>query len=237
MILLISKNKLVLFLCMFIIIISINLLKFTAIRDVMKMNNETLWGKIIVIDPGHGGIDGGTCHGNDILEKNINLSISLKLKKELQKRGATVVMTRETDDSLDDHINNGNRHAEDLRERVRIINNSNADLFISIHVNYTKNIKRQGPIVFYYLYSEKSKVLAENVQTHLNGLSAYKEIGLNRRPVEGSYYILKNTLPPGVIIETGFISNEVDRELLLEEKHQKEITILIKNSIVEYFDK
>ena len=222
---------------MLFIISSINLWRITSSSNVMKMNNETLAGKTIAIDPGHGGIDGGTCHGNDILEKNINLSISLKLKKELQKRGATVVMTRETDDSLDDHINNGNRHAEDLRERVRIINTTNVDLFISIHVNYTKNNSKSGPIVFYYTHSEKSRELAEIVQKNLNNLSAYKEIGFKRTPVEGNYYILKNTLPSGVIIETGFISNEIDRELLLEEKHQKEITILIKNSIVEYFDK
>ncbi len=199
---------------------------------------NALEGKTIAIDPGHGGIDGGTHFGDDILEKHINLEISLRLKKELENEGATVIMTRDSDVSLDDHINNGSRHREDLNERVRIINSSEADIFISIHANCIKNTGRQGPIVFYHGNSEESKKIAELLQRNLNRLSAYEkqDIKPGHSATKGDYFILNNTSAPGVIVETGFISNELDRRLLLDGKHQREIVELIIQGVIEYFD-
>lgn len=210
-----------------------------TIKVMRFQSNQGLQGKIIVIDPGHGGIDGGTHYEEVILEKNINLAIGLKLKEELIKKGATVFMTREIDESLDDHINNGNRHREDLNARVKIINQNNPDLFVCIHTNYAKNENRVGPIVYYYGPSEKSRSLAEYLQTNLNNLSAYKEMNLivNHSATAGNYYVLRNTSPPGVIVETGFISNNVDRSLLSEEDHQNEIVTRIMEGVIEYFSK
>ena len=220
------------------IIATITLFPSEAIRNVIGAGRiKPLNKRTIAIDPGHGGIDGGTYYG-DILEKDINLLIGLKLKEQLTKKGAKVIMTREIDDSLEDYISNGSRHSRDLKARVKIIEKSKADIFISIHVNYIKNIKRMGAIAFYYENSETGKLLAEEIQTYLNELSRYKEMGieLKRLPMTGDFYILKNTSIPGVIIETGFISNSSDRKLLLDESHQNEIVDLIIKGIIDYFN-
>ncbi|NLK43108.1 MAG: hypothetical protein GX300_01795 [Tissierellia bacterium] len=213
------------------------LLPSNPIKKAMSFSRyKILKNKVIVIDPGHGGIDGGT-NFEGILEKNINLEIGLKLKEKLEKRGGTVIMTRETDDSLDNNVNSRNRHREDLNNRVKIINDSEADIFISIHVNYIKNPKKLGPIVFYHEESEEGKDLAEKIQTNLNKLSAYEKMDINigYSSTPGNYFILFNSIPPGVIIETGFISNELDRKLLLDSDHQNEIAERISKSIIEFF--
>lgn len=208
-----------------------------ALQKIMNIYKiKPLQNKIIVVDPGHGGIDGGTSF-EDILEKDINLEIGLKLKKELEQKGATVIITREVDDSLDDHIpGNGSRHREDLNARVEIANDNKADMFISVHVNYSKNKNKLGPIVFYNEDSEVSKKLAEYIQNDLNDMSSYKRKGIktNHDVTSGNFFVLRNSQCPGVIVETGFISNEIDRVLLLDKKHHEEIVKMIGKSIITY---
>lgn len=221
------------------LILLLALLPVNAIQSVMNfVKIKPLDNKIIVIDPGHGGIDGGTNIG-DILEKNINLTVGLRLKDILIKKGATVVMTREIDDSLDDHIiGNGSRHREDLNARVKVVNDSNADLFISLHVNHIKNAKRIGPIVFYHTSSEIGKYLAEHMQGYLNDISTYKkmDIKVKHEATPGNYYILGNTKTPGIIVEMGFLSNDIDRSLLLDSEHQSDIVEQITKGIIAYFN-
>ncbi|NLZ52278.1 MAG: cell wall hydrolase [Thermoanaerobacteraceae bacterium] len=197
-----------------------------------------LSGKVIVIDPGHGGIDGGTSF-NNILEKNINLDVSLKLKRMLEKEGANVIMTRAKDIALD-HLNNKNeyRHKRDLISRVDIINNARPDIFLSIHVNAEKSSpKTAGPMVFYYFDSVKSRKLAQILQKSLE--TAYIEVGhevSSRRPVGNtSLFILRNTEPPGVIVEMGFITNSWDRQLLTTQDFQKKLSKAIVIAVKEYF--
>lgn len=220
-------------------IVAIALLFPQTIQSVMHIIRiRPLDNKVIVIDPGHGGIDGGTNLG-DILEKDINLSISLKLRDLLSKKGATVIMTREIDNSLDDHIiGNGSRHREDLAERVKIIDESNADIFISLHVNHIKNEKKQGPIVFYDTNKEEQRYLAEHMQEYLNDILTYKKIGITVKHVAtaADYYILRNSIISGIIVEMGFISNVTDRKLLLEEDHQNEIVEQITKAVIVYFN-
>lgn len=235
--LIITRNRIYYIAILMIIISIVAFLSPNVIEKVMSIRKiRPLSNKVIVVDPGHGGIDGGTHHG-DVLEKNINLILGLKLKENLIKKGATVVMTREIDDSLDDHKSNGSRHLEDLNARVKIINESNADVFISIHVNHTRNVNKIGPIVFYYENCEESKKLAGYIQDYLNKLNSYKnmEIDIKNSIFQGNYYILKYTTLPGVIIETGFLSNKIDRKLLQDSEHQDEMVELITNSIILYF--
>lgn len=218
-------------------IVVISLLLPQTIRGVMHIIKiRPLDNKIIVIDPGHGGIDGGT-NISGILEKDINLSVSLKLKDLLSKKGATVIMTREIDESLDDHvIGNGSRHREDLQARVKIIDESKADMFISIHVNHSKNISKQGPIVFYDTNDQSEKLLADHMQEYLNDISTYKkmEITVKHGATAADYYILKYSTRPGIIVEMGFISNDTDRRLLLDEDHQNQIVEQITKAIIDY---
>lgn len=221
-------------------LVIIRLVKSNTIERVVdRIKVKPLDKRIIVIDPGHGGIDGGTNFG-DILEKDINLEVGLRLRDLLIKKGAEVVMTREIDDSLDDHIvGNGSRHREDLNTRARIINESKADLFISIHVNYSKNEKKLGPIVFYHESSEEDKNLAEHMQMYLNDISSYKkhDIHIRHDVMKGNYYIAGNTDIPGIIIEIGFLSNEFDRKALLDPLHQEEIIEQITKGIIDYLHK
>ncbi len=197
-----------------------------------------LSGRLIVIDPGHGGIDGGASYKN-VLEKNINLEVSLKLKRMLEKEGVNVIMTRAKDISLD-HLNKKNeyRHKRDLISRVDIINKTAPDIFLSIHVNAERSSsKTVGPMVLYFLNSMESKQLAYSLQKKLE--QAYTQASHkipSRKPVGNlSLYILRNTKVPGVIVELGFITNSTDRELLTTQDFQKRISTAIVLAIKEYF--
>jgi len=197
-----------------------------------------LSGKVIVIDPGHGGVDGGA-NFNNILEKDINLDVSLKLKQMLEKESANVIMTRTKDIALD-HLNKKNeyRHKRDLISRVDIINNARPDIFLSIHVNAERSSpKTAGPMVFYFYDSVNSRQLAQYLQKKIE--EAYIEGGHtvpSRKPYANtSLFILKNTEPPGVIVELGFITNSRDRQLLTTQDFQNRISKAIVLAIKEYF--
>ncbi|NMB95663.1 MAG: N-acetylmuramoyl-L-alanine amidase [Clostridiaceae bacterium] len=193
---------------------------------------------IIVVDPGHGGIDGGT-NKDGILEKDINLSIAIKLKDILEKTGYKVVMTREEDISLE-HLSDegGSRHQRDLSARVSVINNSNAQLFVSIHVNC--NMKRpatDGAIVFYSDKYEQNKTLAYSIQRALNDMTVNGKKRTTHDPQKGKYFILNNAQVPGVIIETAFISNPAEKELLLKDEFHRQIAERIAQGIADYLYK
>jgi len=192
---------------------------------------------IIVIDPGHGGIDGGT-NRDGILEKEVNLAIAKKLKTKLEEKGYKIVMTREEDISLEQYSNTGgSRHRRDLNARVEIINNSNAQLFVSIHVNC--NLKRpatDGSIVFYSDKYEQSKTLAYCIQRSLNSMIVNGKKRTTHDPQKGNYYILNNSEIPGVIVETAFISNPVEKELLLKDEFREYLAESIADGIIKYLN-
>lgn len=195
-------------------------------------------GITIVIDPGHGGIDGGTNY-QKILEKDINLNVSLKLKRLLEKDGANVVMTRAKDIALD-HLNKKSdyRHKRDLIARTDIVNNTCPDIFVSVHVNAEKSSqKTSGPMVLYYSQSEQSKKLANFVQKRIE--ESYISSGYHispRKPVaNNSLFLLKNTKFPGIIIELGFITNSRDRSILTSEDFQKRLSEAIALGLKDYF--
>ncbi len=193
--------------------------------------------RIVVIDAGHGGIDGGTNYG-EILEKNINLDLSLKLKEYLLESNTKVIMTREEDTSLD-HLNNysTSRHTRDLRARIDIIHQAEADIFVSLHVDHRiRQSWQQGPIVLYYPYHQQSKRLAESIQARLNNL-VYKGSKIKSHQIlkRNNLYILKSRQVPGVIIEVGFITNDLDRKLLVDNDYQDILVEAIYQGIADYF--
>lgn len=192
---------------------------------------------IIVIDPGHGGIDGGT-NKEGVLEKEINLDISKKLKYFLQQKGFAVIMTRESDISLETLDNSSkSRHMRDLNARTNIINNSNAQLFLSIHVNCNfKKPSTDGAIVFYNERFEQSKALAFNIQRALNTMAVNGKKRTVHQPAKAKYFVLDNSNIPGVIIETAFMSNNTERHEMVKDAFKEEISKYIVQGIEDYLD-
>ena len=187
-----------------------------------------LSGKIIVIDPGHGGKDPGTT-SDTTYEKDINLAISKALEIELSKVGATVILTRDGDYDLSEP-NARWRKKSDFDNRINLINNSKANLYLSIHLNYLTNSAYYGPQVF---YQEKSIDLATIIQKTLNNsLNSDREI----KEIPKKTYMYDKLTIPGVLIECGFLSNSEEKKKLITEEYQQKIASLIKYAIIEYFN-
>jgi len=194
-----------------------------------KKTNGPLDGVAIVVDPGHGGKDDGA-RNQDAKEQEINLAISLKLKAELEKQGATVVLTR---DGAYDLASEGatNRKREDMKKRAALINQEPTDLFISVHLNAYPNVSIRGAHAFYRKDDEASKAFAQIVQKHLNALTQNE-----KSSKVGDYYILNETNRTGVLVECGFLSNEADRNLLMQETYQQKLAEELTNSVMEYLE-
>ena len=192
---------------------------------------------IIVIDAGHGGIDGGT-NKDGILEKEVNLAIAKKLKNMLEQKSYRVVMTREEDVSLDGLSDlDTSRHQKDLHARADIINSSNAQLFISIHVNCNFNRPAtDGSIVFYSDRFSQNRELAYTVQRALNNMLVNGRKRTVHDPQKGEFFILKYSEIPGIIVETAFISNEEEKKLLLKDEFQEQLSSAIGEGVEKYLN-
>ena len=187
-----------------------------------------LIGKVIYLDAGHGGFDPGTLYKN-IYEKDINLSICEKLKIILENEGAIVYMTRYGDYDL--NSNSTARKKSDLNNRARIINESNADIYISIHLNSINSSTWSGAQVFYDDVNKNNYNLATIMQEQLK-----KDLKTIREVKEIKNMLMnRKIIIPGVLIEAGFLSNPNDRYLLQQSNYQYKIAQSIKNGIIKYF--
>lgn len=185
----------------------------------------------IVIDPGHGGDDPGKVGINKSLEKDINLSISLQLKKMLVKSKIKVIMTRENDDGLYND-SDYNKKISDMRKRMDISNNNSADMFVSIHQNSYTSENVKGPQTFYYSKSDKGKLLAESIQKSI--LNSIEPQNSRAAKANDDYYILLHSECPAVIVECGFLSNYQEATLLKDALYQKKMAKAIKKGILQY---
>ena len=216
-----DKYKIIIILCMFFSIISIS--KVYAI-----INNYTLLGKTIYIDPGHGGRDSGAVYKN-VYEKDINLIISKKIEEYLISKGATVYLTREKDTDLS--TTSKNKKRSDLTNRAKLINESNANMYISIHLNYISNSKWQGLQIFYNSKHNENEIIANKITTYLKENSS----NIREPKKENKYYMYKQIKVPGILIELGFLSNPNDRYRLTKEEYQDKLAQNIANSIEKYY--
>ncbi|MCI6932539.1 MAG: N-acetylmuramoyl-L-alanine amidase [Tenericutes bacterium] len=212
--------KLTLLLLLFLIII-------ISIFNVNASNlTFPLLGKTIYLDAGHGGVDNGATV-NNVHEKDLNLQIVYKLKETLTSAGATVLLTRKDDND----ISNPNalyRKKSDFDNRIKLINNSNADLYISIHQNIYQNKKYSGPQVFYVKDNQK---LAEIIQNTLN-----KYLNTKRKvKTINNTYMYKLLKKKGILIECGFISNDNERYKLKTEEYQLKLSKIITEGIITYY--
>lgn len=188
----------------------------------------------VVIDSGHGGIDPGKIAADGTLEKDLNLSIACKLKKYLEAADVTVVMTRTTDDGLYD-ADTSNKKAQDFKNRVACIEAADADLAISIHQNSYSDSSIHGAQVFYYTTGSAGKALAETLQTIL--VEHLDPDNHRKAKANDSYYLLKKTSCPIVIVECGFLSNPDEAALLKSESYQEEVAWAIHLGILQYLNK
>lgn len=188
-------------------------------------------GITILIDPGHGGEDPGKVGITGVLEKDLNLQISLLLRTELEARGYEIVMTRETDENICE--GEGFSKAEDLKNRVLLMNQIEPALVVSIHQNSYTTPDIRGAQVFYYVNSEQGKTVAQFIQEELWGVDseAQRQIASN-----DTYYLLTRSLAPTVIIECGFLSNEQDSFQLEEPSYQKELVVAIADGIDRFYE-
>ena len=207
-----------------------------AVMKYMPVTN-----KVIVLDAGHGGIDSGTLSSDKtVVEKEINLLITHKIRELLESSGAHVILTREDDSSL--YIEDGNKtirqkYNENLKNRKQIIEDSNADMFVSIHMNALTGAgasKYYGAQTFYPAGKEDSIKLSKTIQQELKRVVD----NTNNREIKprNDLYLLKDNKIPSVLIECGFLSNEKEAKLLNDEEYQEKIAWAIYSGIQKYFD-
>lgn len=186
---------------------------------------------VVVLDAGHGGIDPGKIGINGALEKDVNLQIASLVKTYLSAQDVDVVMTRETEDGLYD-ADASNKKVQDMKRRIDIIETAAPNLTVSIHQNSYPEEYVQGAQVFYYTGSTQGQKLAQLVQDSL----VRRVDPENHRQIKAndSYYMLKKTGTPIVIVECGFLSNSGEAEKLCDPEYQKKVAWAIHIGILQY---
>lgn len=187
----------------------------------------------VLIDVGHGGIDGGATFG-EIREKDINLSIAKKTYETMRRKGLVVLINRIDDYALSGEnlwLKSRSRHIKDLAQRAHLANEMMPKVFISLHVNSAKRAGKGGPLMLYQK-NDNSKAIANALQRSLNPI--YTE---QNEPVYGrTYYLLNHVKAHSVIVEMGFITNKEDRALLLSQKGQQAIANKITEGVQAYLE-
>jgi N-acetylmuramoyl-L-alanine amidase len=189
-----------------------------------EVGDGRLAGKVIVVDAGHGGSDGGAKTGG-VYEKNLTLAISKLTAAELTKQGATVLMTRRSDSAVA------------LTARADLANRNDADLFVSIHINSNgKANSTSGGITFYHKGSQVGKLLAECIQREIAKVSGLPNMGVwsDGRIYQNGFSVLRNTRMPGVLIELGFINHSKDRKRMITQDFQTKISQAIVRGLKVY---
>lgn len=202
-------------------------------KDVWTVWSSPLSGKVIVLDPGHGGPDGGAVGSDGTEEKEITLQLSRYLRDYFQEAGALVYLTRneDTDLSSENAGSLSRRKSEDIRNRVQYVTEKETDFYLSIHLNAIPSPKWRGAQTFYNPNSEESQNLAKFIQSEIrsNLENTNREaLGLT------SIYLLKHAEAPGALVEAGFLSNTEERELLKSDSYQRKMAESIYLGVLRY---
>lgn len=187
----------------------------------------------VVIDAGHGGRDGGAVAEDGTLEKHLNLAVAKQLQALLESANIRVVMTRESDIELASP-DSPHKKADDLKARVRIAEECENAVFVSIHMNRFPVEKYNGLQVYYSENHENSLLLAQTLQTVAEE-TLKNTNGRKVKPSGDSIYLLKHLEIPAVLVECGFLSNREETELLKTEAYQKKLAMCIYASLIQYF--
>lgn len=227
MLLIIRKTQIILcFAVVLIFTLSLTAYNYASNTPVPQTNAD-----ILVIDAGHGGMDGGAVGNNGTLEKDINLKVALFLKEIAEKNGKQVILTRSEDVSLHttDSQKIRNQKRSDLENRRQILQNNNQGIFVSIHMNKYDSETVRGSQVF-YANNDQSRNLANKIQASLiNGLAdGNKRVA---KPAPSNLYIFKGCNSTAVVVECGFLSCPEEEKLLAEEQYQKKLAQCIYDGI------
>lgn len=203
-------------------------------RDVPIFSKSN--GKTIVLDAGHGDPDGGAVGAAGTVESTLNLAVAKKLKNQLEKRGFTIVMTREDEKGIytKESASIKEKKKEDMYNRMEIANSSGADLFISIHMNLFQDSKYRGAEVLYAEKFENALLLAELIQSEIAAIDPKNQTRTVKK-ADSSLYLMKNAEIPAVLVECGFISNPEEEKLLNDKDYQERIAAAICDGIMEYY--
>ena len=190
--------------------------------------SKILDGITIVLDAGHGGKDQGAS-SNNVYEAPLNLEITKKLQSQLLSLGANVIMTRNDENDLSS-LSSTNKKKDDMKKRLQIINDEKNDLFISIHMNIYEDSSVHGIHVFYKDDSIGSYNFGQIIQNEMN-----QSMNQKKSAKVGYFYLLENARVVSILVECGFLSNEKERNELLDSHHQQKIVDSIVRGILEYY--
>ena len=212
-----------------VVIINLLAISYQGNDEIENADMTMLAGHHLVIDPGHGGIDSGA-NSNNVMEKEITFAISAKLANILEEYGAVVTFTRESD--IDYYTRGKGGKRNDLLKRIEIFEKSGAELFISVHCNAYPAPNLSGAQVFYSKKFPQSKVLAERLQQALKAFPA----GNKRQAKEDSRILVINKASlPGVLIETGYLTNPHEAALLANDSYQQKMVEHIARALAYHF--
>lgn len=189
--------------------------------------------RVVVIDAGHGGNDPGKIGVNEAQEKDLNLQIALRVQKLLEQNDVEVIMTRTTDKGLYEE-SASNKKVQDMKKRIEMIDNSAAPLAVSIHQNSYPDSSVHGAQVFYYEASEEGKRAAQIMQKEL--VDGVDSTNTRQEKANSSYYLLKKSTVPTIIVECGFLSSYEEAELLCDERYQEKLAFYITMGILKYMN-
>jgi len=226
-----------------IILASMIFMSIIACTVTLTNNNKTITtaalpvsNKVIVIDAGHGYPDNGAASSNGITENEINLKIALKLQQLLEQSGSTVILTRSDENGIYelDKSTLKEKKVSDLKNRVKIGNESSADIFVSIHLNKIPQPQYYGWQTFFRQNDENSEVLAKLIQQNIKQVIQTE----NKREALAikDKYIVDNIKLPICIVECGFLSNTEEEKLLQQDDYQNKLALGMYLGIIEYFN-
>lgn len=232
----IGKKSIIAIITAFLIILSAMLyLTFMANFSAAEASSMPITQKTVIVDAGHGGDDGGAIGIDGTVEKDINLDIALKLEKILKFYGFNVIMTRTQDVmTCDDGLDSlRKRKISDIHNRFELMRKNPDAIFISVHQNKFEDSSQHGTQVFYSGNDERSKELAEAIQTSVTLTLQRKNDRVVKKSGSG-IYLLYHAKVPAVLVECGFISNSDEVKKLKDESYRMKLAILIADGLLKY---
>jgi len=220
----------------FLVALALALMKLDAVWGTTHEKTVTSWAianRVIVIDPGHGGIDPGAVGSNGVREKDIVLQVGKRLNYLLNEAGAKVIITRQSDTDLSTPGSGSllARKREDLNKRVELAHKNKADFYLSIHANAFPASRWRGAQTFYQSNQPEGKKLAEAIQSELVRIMG----NTTRTAKPGDFYTTRNTRMAAVIVEIGFISNPQEAALMADPAYQRKLAYAIYSGLVKHY--